>query len=113
MEEKYGLSHQTLWVLEYQPPLATRANPGLVRQNTFVEAFLQCWMMTEGVRFRKVAPASVKRHFSFPKSETHQQYYSNKHVSKEKVREMLGGVRVNDHIADCVLNGVYALETHT
>ena len=32
MEEKYGLVGETLWVLEYQPPLSTRSNPGLVRQ---------------------------------------------------------------------------------
>ena len=31
MEEKYGLVGETIWVLEYQPPLSTRSNPGLVR----------------------------------------------------------------------------------
>ena len=107
MEDKYGMDQKTLWVLEYQPPLATRENPGLVRQNTFVEAFIQSWLMSEGHKFRKVSPSSVKRHFEFPRSIS--QYKSNKQIAKEKVKEMLG-VKVNDHVADCVLNAVYALE---
>ena len=41
MEEKYRKINETVWVLEYQPPLATRANQGLVRQNIFVEAFIR------------------------------------------------------------------------
>ena len=109
MEEKYKKINETVWVLEYQPPLATRANPGLVRQNTFVEAFIQCWLMTEGVKYKKVSPSHVKKYFGFPRSPGNQ-YESNKRLSKEKVKSILGGVRVNDHVADCVLNGSYALE---
>ena len=107
MEHKYKMENETLWVLEYQPPLATRQNPGLVRNNTFIEAFVQCWIMEQGFPFKKVAPASVKRHFNFPKAQYGGQYHSNKRYSISQARLILGGVWVNDHIADCVLNGVY------
>jgi len=109
MEQRHRTPHlSTLWVVEYQPPLDTRNNPGLVRQNTFIEAFVQCWCIKEHYLYRKVAPAAVKNFFGFPKSSTNQ-YHLNKQVSKEKVRNLLGGRRVNDHIADCVLNGLYGL----
>ena len=107
MEHKYKMENETLWVLEYQPPLATRQNPGLVRNNTFIEAFVQCWIMEQGFPFKKVAPASVKRHFNFPKAQYGGQYHSNKRYSISQARLILGGMWVNDHIADCVLNGVY------
>ena len=109
MEEKYRKINETVLVLEYQPPLATRANLGLVRQNTFVEAFIQCWLMTEGVRYKKVSPSLFMKYFGFPKSPGNQ-YGSNKRLSKEKVKSILGGVRVNDHVADCILKGINAIE---
>lgn len=104
MQRKY--SEQIWYVIEYQPPLATRSNPGLVRQNTYVEAFVEGWLRFGLQNVIKVAPSAVKRHFKFPKSEC--QYRSNKQFSMKLVKDM-SGIPVNDHISDCVLNAVYCL----
>ena len=65
MEKRHNMENETLWVVEYPPPLSTRANPGLVRQNTFVEAFIQCLIITEGVCLKMMVPEGVKKYFEF------------------------------------------------
>ena len=113
MERKYDKPNQTLWVVEYQPPLATRNNPGLVRNNTYVEAFIHAWIFKDGRVMKKVAPSAVKRHFQFPKTDLRIQYMTNKRFSIQKAQSILGGVvKVNDHIADCVLYVLYGFGYH-
>ena len=106
MEERHETKGETLWANEYQPPLNTRSNPGLVRNNTYVEAFVDSWILNEGKEHRKVPPSAVKREFEFPRSES--QYRSNKRFAMEIAKQLVK-IPVNDHISDCVLNAVWCL----
>ena len=99
---------ETLWVLEYQPPLNTRSNPGLVRNNTFVEAFIHSWLVSNGRKLKVVAPSSVKKRFNFP-VKSRSQYQSNKQFSIKIAKTLVGEASLSDHIADCILNGLYAV----
>jgi hypothetical protein len=97
-----------VWVIEYQPPLATRSNPGLVRKNTWVESAIVTWAFCHSHCWLTVAPAAVKGYFQFPRVESGNQYYSNKRFAKEKAAEMLQSDRLlNEHVSDCVLNALY------
>ena len=107
MERRYDNKIQTLWVIEYQPPLNTRSNPGLVRNNTFVEAFIHSWLVSNGRKLKVVAPSSVKKRFNFPKR--HDQYQSNKQFAIKTAKDLVNEQHLNDHIADCILNGLYGL----
>lgn len=100
-----------VWVIEYQPPLNTFSNPGLVRKNTWVEAFFITWCLSKGFRYKVVASSAVKSFFQFPKSEPRSQYQSNKKNAVRIAEELIGQKVPNDHIADCILNGVYAFQS--
>jgi hypothetical protein len=97
-----------LWVIEYQPPLNTCSNPGLVRKNTWVEAFLVTWCWNRKKDWKLVASSAVKKKFKFPRAERGSQYDSNKRFSVEAARKICPELRHSDHLADCVLNAVYA-----
>jgi hypothetical protein len=110
METAHGT--RAVWVLEYQPPLGTRSNPGLVRANTWVEAFIETYCWLKGKPYRRVAPSAVKRAFWFPVAERGRQYKSNKASAVRIARDLVGPQApstLNDHVADCVLNAIYAL----
>jgi hypothetical protein len=98
-----------LYVIEYQPPLNTLSNPGLVRKNTWVEAFLDTWARLHHIIPTYVYPASVKKYWNFPKLTDNRQYKSNKTVSKELAQEKCRGLDMvlDDHVSDCILNGLF------
>jgi hypothetical protein len=98
--------------IEYQPPLNTLSNPGLVRKNTWVEAYLETRARHCGIEYSIVASSAVKKWFRFPHVDKARQYVSNKKVSVEMAKMFLTGplsMRMNDHIADCILNAVYGI----
>lgn len=97
------------WVIEYQPPLNTCSNPGLVRKNTWVEAFLVTWCVDHGKDWMMVASSAVKKRFKFPKAEKGRQYDSNKRYSIIMAKRICPELRHSDHLADCVLNAFYAM----
>ena len=100
------IEYPTLWVIEYQPPLATLANPSLVRHLAFIEGFVISWLKMWGATWTKVSPSAVKKYFKFPKAKS--QYRSNKEHAMKMARHLVG-TSLNDHISDCVLNAVYGL----
>ena len=110
LESYKMLPTSVIWVIEYQPPLNTLSNPGLVRKNTWVEAFLQTYAHVKDHAVSIVASSAVKQWFRFPKVERSRQYASNKTFAIEAATQFLGANRIpNDHVADCVLNAIYAV----
>jgi hypothetical protein len=108
--EKRGIE-DAMWVIEYQPPLNTVKNPGLVRMNTWVEAFLETWCRVKQKRVRIVASSAVKRKFSFPLVGRDRQYKANKVNGKKIAKALVACPKrgISEHVADCLLNGLYAL----
>ena len=97
---------QIVWLIEYQPPLGVWRNPGLVRMNTYVEAFLKGWLTGRGGTVVCVHPASVKHFFRFPKSG----YAENKKMAIQIAQKVFGeGFPPIDHLADCAINTLYFL----
>lgn len=100
-----------VWVIEYQPPLNTLRNPGLVRMNTWVEAFLETWCRVKRKHVRIVYSCAVKKKYSFPIVGRGRQYRANKANVKKIVKALVACPKrgVSEHVADCLLNGLYAL----
>ena len=103
---------KAIWVVEYQPPLESLRNPGLVRSNTFVESFIIAWCMARDKQIHVVYPSAVKTHFDFPKTAKYRQYALNKQTTTRLVSGLLGVKGLNEHICDCVLNGAYFISKH-
>jgi hypothetical protein len=94
-------------LIEFQPPLATRANPALVRWNTWVEAyavafFAHCPILPP-IPITYVHPSSVKRHFDI----TSGIHHVNKSLALARARCFLQGPLKTDHEADCVLMAIF------
>lgn len=111
----FGPELEELWVIEYQPPLNTCSNPGLVRKNTYVEAFLETFCRLRHHNYKIVASSAVKRWFNFPKVDRGSQYQSNKRYAVELSRSIMkvedAAESFDDHQADCILNALFAVCT--
>ena len=92
-------------LIEYQPPLNTNKNPALVRWNSWIEGYLMGFL-TPRFETHIVYPISVKHHFGTLTGD----YRLNKQVALAKANELLEVPILSDHLADCVLMGVYWLE---
>jgi hypothetical protein len=96
-------------LVEFQPPLATRANPALVRWNTWVEAYAVSFFhhttVLPEIPVSYIHSAAMKRRFDISTG----QYHLNKQMSCQKARSFVDdpGVIKNDHQADCVLMAVF------
>lgn len=98
-------------IVEYQPPLRTMANCGLVRSNSWVEGFVVGFFSGQGYPVEKVYPSTVKAFWKISSGD----YNTNKRLSVIKAQEMVENNELitTDHVADCVLNGCYYyLENH-
>lgn len=98
-------------LVEFQPPLATRANPALVRWNSWVEAYTvgffqeKDWPLNVKVPVVYIHSGPLKRHFDI----TTGSHYQNKSLALGKARSFLADPETleTDHEADCVLMGIY------
>lgn len=94
-----------LVIVEYQPPLRTMANCGLVRINSWIEGFVTGYFSGDGYKVIKVFPSVVKKFWNVASGE----YHVNKRLAILKAVEIVDNPDLidSDHVADCVLNGSY------
>lgn len=92
-------------IIEYQPPLRTMANCGLVRINSWIEGFVIGYFSGREYNVIKVYPSVVKKFWNVASGE----YHVNKRLAIMKAAEMIDNPEKidSDHIADCILNGCY------
>lgn len=104
--------HLTKVLIEFQPPLNVVRNPALVRWNSWVEAYSVAFfqgvsLSLDGskVPIEYVHSNSVRRHFDI-QGGTHS---VNKSLSLTTARSFLTDPSLikTDHLADCVLMGVF------
>lgn len=99
-------------VVEYQPPLR-RGGIAIVRYNCWVEGYI-CGMLAslreqglvEGAACQ-VHPSACKQHWKIRAGE----YAVNKALARAKAAALVEDPRSipSDHVADCVLNALYAI----
>jgi hypothetical protein len=98
------------WAMETQPAIG---NASVVRANSFVESFVISWLIfgCGANDIMRLSPAAVKRHFDFPVVERGKQYRSNKKSAIILAKKLVAiEEKISDHVADCILNAIYAVE---
>lgn len=93
-------------LVEYQPPLRTKANPALVRWNSWIEGF---WFgfLSKSFPVKRVFSNAIKRRLGIASG----MYHINKGLAMEKAREHTDYHIKSDHEADCVLMAVHHILT--
>lgn len=95
---------QVRWVIEYQPPINVKQNPALIRNNTYVEAYLSA---VAGSELAIVMPASVKVWLLGCKAPS--TYRSNKQLAIASIKEIYPSIDMGkeDHWCDGLLNSMF------
>ena len=91
-------------LIEYQPPMNTRANPALVCWNSSVEGFFFGYLIRQ-FPVKHSYSSVVKKFFRIAGGG----HSVNKRLAKKKAQELLepSDVKMTDHEADCVLMCVF------
>jgi hypothetical protein len=105
-------SQDIIIIVEYQPPLNTRENPNLVRENTYVEAFITGFSRADDLPLVVIAPAAVKKWLTNGLTEDYKRtlpsgYKGNKKMVIDVANQIFGTELKSDHICDAALLGVY------
>lgn len=96
-----------LAIVEYQPPVSKCRNVPIIRYNSWIEGFCCATLDRLNIPVSRVSPSAVKAFFGICESSYHKTKMRVIAIAAELI---VPPMRLNDHMADCVLNSIYAIK---